>query len=617
MGREPTLNPAVFLAITGAALLVTGCGSQAKPAAELGRTGAVATQGKDSGPRATASAAPQPGTDLADAQLAASKSTPVPGAAIPKSDAGDFKASATRDAMPAKPRVALAPAKTKAVGRAPDQPASSPDGVRSTAVPGMPATRGPEAPRSGAPSFALEIDEKKGKSLDAPEAAQAADAAPAAPVPPSAPKDTAGADASSPWDGTSQANPSDYTIVNVFFGTDRKAMAESAARVEGYDDWFHLTAICAVVTIVFALILVRYGQRPIKLATCTGLSITLILGAITTMARLRSEELNPGNHVGFGNDRGDLQVGTCQVSVPKYHEVGVVERPSILHLEFKEDPRKHVVLMEVEPQSTDEFQAALQTKVRSSMRQEAFVFVHGYNVTFEDAARRTAQLAYDLKFDGAPIFFSWPSQGGLLQYAIDETNVAWTVPHLKDFMVAVARKSGAKSVHLIAHSMGNRALTSALMALAAEMKGEPPLFREVVLTAPDIDADVFKRDIAPAITRTADRVTLYASSNDEALAISKRLHGYPRAGESGKALVVVDGVDTIDVSNVDTSLVGHSYYGSNDTVLADLFYVLTEPKPCGQRRWLQAVPLGSLVYWVFQHGSDQFRSAGGANAAVR
>lgn len=117
--------------------------------------------------------------------------------------------------------------------------------------------------------------------------------------------------------------------------------------------------------------------------------------------------------------------------------------------------------------------------------------------------------------------------------------------------------------------------------------------------------------------RTARRVTLYASSNDEALALSKRLHAYSRAGESGAELVVVDGVDTVDVSNVDTSLVGHSYYGSNDTVLADLSYALTDPRPARSRTWLAPVSFGSMVYWVFERGSVRLHAASGPERTVR
>ena len=236
----------------------------------------------------------------------------------------------------------------------------------------------------------------------------------------------------------------------------------------------------------------------------------------------------------YGGDRGELELGTCEVSIPKDHEVGEMESPSVLRLEFREDPERHVVLLGVEPESADEFYADLRSCVGRSAGKEAFVFVHGYNVGFETAVRRTAQIAYDLKFEGAPIVYSWPSQEGLLAYTVDETNVVWTVPHLKEFLLGVARQSGAKSVHLVAHSMGNRALTSALRELALELKADCPRFHEVVLTAPDIDADVFRRDLAPAIVGVADRVTLYASSNDEALIASQGRSRLSAGGRVGR-----------------------------------------------------------------------------------
>jgi esterase/lipase superfamily enzyme len=288
------------------------------------------------------------------------------------------------------------------------------------------------------------------------------------------------------------------------------------------------------------------------------------------------------------------------VSIPKEHKVGQLEAPSIFRLEFREMPERHVVLMDVEPLESDVFFGALKARVEESEAKSAFVFVHGFNVTFEDAARRTAQIAYDLKFDGAPIFYSWPSQGGLFKYTIDETNVMWTVPHLREFLTDVAERTGARRIHLVAHSMGNRALTSALRDLSFLPEDRRPRFNEVVLTAPDIDAEVFRKDIAPYIVQTADRVTLYASSNDTALAYSKTVHGYPRAGDSGRGLLVVPDMETVDVSEVDTSLLGHNYYGSNETVLADLIEVLHKSLPAQQRRWLRPVQAGTLKYWVFQ-----------------
>ena len=78
------------------------------------------------------------------------------------------------------------------------------------------------------------------------------------------------------------------------------------------------------------------------------------------------------------------------------------------------------------------------------------------------------------------------------------------------------------------------------------------------LTAPYIDADVFTRQIAPALTAFQRPVTLYASSADLALAASKKIHGSLRAGDAGDSLMVVMGIENIDATGMDTSFVGHS-----------------------------------------------------------
>lgn len=393
----------------------------------------------------------------------------------------------------------------------------------------------------------------------------------------------------------------DYNIVKVFYGTDRNAVDVLENEGRDYLTWFYLTAVSAAITMVLMVIAYRVSQRfLVLLLTGAGVVATVMLGAATTVARLQQEAPGPRPDRNYGNERGELEMGICEVSIPKRHEAGEVERPSVFRFEFTEDPEKHVVLLDVEEQPAEAFFASLRACIDASGKREAFVFVHGFNFTFEEAAHRTAQLAFDLKFDGAPIFFSWPSQGGLLQYSIDETNVEWAVPHLKEFVTGIARESGAEAVHLIAHSMGNRALTRALQLLSYEMRDEPPMFREVVLTAPDIDADVFSRDIAPAIVSTADRVTLYASSNDEALKLSKTIHGHRRAGESGGNLLVIPGVETIDVSTVDTSLLGHDYYGDNTSVIADMLDLINESKPAELRRWLRPMPLVQPMYWIFQ-----------------
>ena len=211
--------------------------------------------------------------------------------------------------------------------------------------------------------------------------------------------------------------------------------------------------------------------------------------------------------------------------------------------------------------------------------------MHGFNVSFADAARRTAQLAYDLQLDGAAGFYSWPSRGvpDLLGYTHDENSVQWTVPHLVAFLEELARDSGAERIHLIAHSMGNRALAAALQEIAWKMAAHPapPSFAEVILTAPDIDAEVF-RGLAQAMRPTARRMTLYASGRDRALKVSHGIHGYGRAGDVEPEIVVVDGLDSIDASAVDTGLLGHSYFADQRSVISDIFYLRARRAAAGE-----------------------------------
>ena len=380
----------------------------------------------------------------------------------------------------------------------------------------------------------------------------------------------------------------DYDAVTVFYGTDRSSTTTSGQPDAPHRLWLYGAGACLMLFGLFTLIAVSSSRKKsfasLAVMSFSAGSVMAIMGAI---AWLQSDGAVAGPNREYGNDRGKFVMGTCEVSIPRNHQVAELEAPSVFKLDFVEAPTKHVMLLDIEEKDSNAFFTELRKRVDQGDSRDAFVFVHGFNVTFEDAARRTAQLTYDLKFQGAPIFYSWPSQGGLFQYTIDETNVVWTVAHLRDFLKEIANQSGAQSIHLIAHSMGNRALTSALRELSFEMQGMPPLFHEVVLTAPDIDAEVFRRDIAPAIVNTAKRVTLYASSNDEALVLSKQVHGYPRAGDTGDGLVVIPGIETIDVSAVDTSLLGHNYYGDNATVISDMIDLVRNSKSAQERSWLE------------------------------
>jgi esterase/lipase superfamily enzyme len=307
------------------------------------------------------------------------------------------------------------------------------------------------------------------------------------------------------------------------------------------------------------------------------------------------------NPLRFGSRRSssaELNLGTCEVSIPRDHRLANIERPTIWRL-YRENQKKHFVIREVTGQTADGFFKELSHRVAQSEKKEAFVFIHGFSVDFNDAVYRTAQIAYDLGFEGAPIMYSWPSNGKLYRYTADINNSDWTVQHLKGFLQDLASRSDAQVIHLIAHSMGNRALTNALNLLAVSAQPpSPPHFSQIVLTAPDIDAGVFIQ-LATAIQMIAERITLYVSGHDRALHESKRRNGsYPRVGDCSGSVIVVPGMDTVDASAVDTNLIGHFYYAENRSVLSDIFNLLKDGSPPERRFGIRRVD-GPPPYWQF------------------
>ncbi|MCH8276578.1 MAG: alpha/beta hydrolase, partial [Bacteroidetes bacterium] len=297
----------------------------------------------------------------------------------------------------------------------------------------------------------------------------------------------------------------------------------------------------------------------------------------------------------FRGERGELSYGRTIVSIPQGHQVGELESPSWLKFEFREDPAKHIVLLEVTPMDQGLYFSEINHSLGETGSNSAFVYVHGYKTSFEDAARRTAQLVYDRSYDGIPFFYSWPSDGSVLKYTADEADVRWTVPHLKEFLLDIVENTDVENFHIIAHSMGNRAVADALVDIARDY--DEPLFNQVILSAPDIDADIFVRDIAPAITKVADRITLYASSRDRALQVSKTIHGYPRLGETGDHLVLIEGIDTVDASSINTDLLGHSYFAETQPLLEDLYDILSQGLAPAARNLIPRVR-DLLDYWL-------------------
>ncbi len=189
-----------------------------------------------------------------------------------------------------------------------------------------------------------------------------------------------------------------------------------------------------------------------------------------------------------------------------------------------------------------------------------------------------------------------------------------SIPALTEFLEDLAARSGAKRIHIIAHSMGNRVLAGALRNMPAQARGaNKQMFDEVVLAAPDIDSRVFTSQILPHINQNAQHCTLYASSRDRALLMSRYFHDFQRLGETEPELIVADGMDTIDASLVDTSLLGHSYIGDVQSIVSDLRDLVVRGMPPTDRGGLQSLLLGTMTYWSIKPPGTQTAS----DAAVR
>jgi esterase/lipase superfamily enzyme len=206
-------------------------------------------------------------------------------------------------------------------------------------------------------------------------------------------------------------------------------------------------------------------------------------------------------------------------------------------------------------------------------------------------------MAFDLNFKGAPICYSWPSHGQFSQYMADEAAVEWTIQHFQEFILKCLQRSGVKEVHLVAHSMGNRALAHSLRQLSTNPSVHQRQIHQIILAAPDIDRGVFAQ-IARDVSSCGKRTTLYASSTDRALAVSQQFHAYPRAGEAGDNILLVTDVDTIDASFVESGFLGHSYYGGR-TALTDIYELITHGSP-PPRFALRPLSKQGLTYWLIQ-----------------
>lgn len=234
-----------------------------------------------------------------------------------------------------------------------------------------------------------------------------------------------------------------------------------------------------------------------------------------------------------------------------------------------------------------------------------FVFIHGFDNSFEDAIKRAAFNREWFAASGLPaadttvLAFTWPSAGTLFDnlpnspdkaYKDDQRQARASGTHLAAFLrvvqpfAAQVRHAGGRAF-LLAHSMGNHVLSRAIASLFAGPDAPTaPMFDETILAAAD-EVDTTLETTAADMFRLrslATRISVYSSIRDVAMGLSIGVNRNIRLGYTGPAgktngmtyppsqFRSVDCTGVFDFPGLVPPDATHQYYRRSTAVRADI-----------------------------------------------
>jgi esterase/lipase superfamily enzyme len=237
--------------------------------------------------------------------------------------------------------------------------------------------------------------------------------------------------------------------------------------------------------------------------------------------------------------------------------------------------------------------AEVKRRLALTPRKDVYIYVHGYNNTFEDAAFALAELWHFFGREGLPIVYTWPAgYPGLFGYTYDRESSEFTVFHLKQVIKWLSEQPEVENIHLIAHSRGTDVAVSAFRELVIWARGagidprERFKIKNFVFAAPDLDVQVISQRIAAErLVLAVGQGTLYSSPGDKAIGFAESLFASPR-GRLGTL-----GIDELNEEEIarmkataarvtvvnfegDSTGYGHSYFRTNPAVSSDLVLMI-------------------------------------------
>lgn len=285
------------------------------------------------------------------------------------------------------------------------------------------------------------------------------------------------------------------------------------------------------------------------------------------------EATNPGEMFNGERARG-LAFADLTISIPPdgTRPVGEVQWPS----SATPDPAREFATLRADRIELNEAQKRLHQRVATKPKRAVLVFVHGYNTRFEEAVYRFAQIVHDSGARVTPVLFTWPSRGKLLSYTYDRESANYSRDGLEAALQALASDPKVGEVSILAHSMGNWVTIEALRQMSIRNRGISPKIRNVMLAAPDVDVDVFRRQIRMIYEgKTKPDFTLFVSRDDEALAVSRILWGSTaRVGaidpnvEPYRSKLQEAAIRVVDLTDVKTDdATGHAKFAESPEVV--------------------------------------------------
>lgn len=273
----------------------------------------------------------------------------------------------------------------------------------------------------------------------------------------------------------------------------------------------------------------------------------------------------------YSGERGTaISFNSLVVSIPpgQNRKVGEIQWPA----RVPANPEREFAVLDVRKVASEGQALAWYRKNRNAKRQ-AVIFVHGFNNTYADAVFRFAQLTHDAGINAAPILFTWPSRANVFDYLYDKESTNYSRRALEDLIIQVARSPDVGEITVLAHSMGTWLTMEALRGIAMREGAIPAKVGNVVLASPDIDVDVFRRQMIEMGPRRP-RFTIFASTADKALEVSRWISGGINRVGGTDPTPYADVIKQLGITVIDTSAsgskdaLGHNAFADSPEIIA-------------------------------------------------